>query len=176
MRGGGRGVVGPAQLEALDAQGDAVRPELRDLHARRLDPSGRVRVPRGRALAARARHRRGRRRLAPPAAWAPHPGGAAGLLMAQTLEIVALHHPGNWLSDCINAQHGAGIDITEEMAHALIGRSAQQIHRATALQNRPLLHQCDPITQSHGFIEVMGDCLLYTSPSPRDRQKSRMPA
>ena len=77
--------------------------------------------------------------------------------MAQTLEIVALHHPGNWFSDCINAQHGAGIDITEEMAHALIGRMAQQFHGATALQNRPLLHQCDPITQSHGFIEVMGD-------------------
>ena len=30
-----------------------------------------------------------------------------------------------------------------------------------------------------GFIEDAGDsqiCLLYTSPSPRDRQKSRMPS
>ena len=26
-----------------------------------------------------------------------------------------------------------------------------------------------------GFPEIMG-CLLYTSPSPRDRQKSRMPS
>ena len=25
-------------------------------------------------------------------------------------------------------------------------------------------------------IEEDGDCLLYTSPSPRDRQKSRMPS
>ena len=24
--------------------------------------------------------------------------------------------------------------------------------------------------------ELSGDCLLYTSPSPRDRQKSRMPS
>ena len=24
--------------------------------------------------------------------------------------------------------------------------------------------------------ELFGDCLLYTSPSPRDRQKSRMPS
>ena len=26
------------------------------------------------------------------------------------------------------------------------------------------------------FIAVNTDCLLYTSPSPRDRQKSRMPS
>ena len=25
-------------------------------------------------------------------------------------------------------------------------------------------------------IPLFGDCLLYTSPSPRDRQKSRMPS
>ena len=26
------------------------------------------------------------------------------------------------------------------------------------------------------FMHLYGDCLLYTSPSPRDRQKSRMPS
>ena len=26
------------------------------------------------------------------------------------------------------------------------------------------------------FIDQVNDCLLYTSPSPRDRQKSRMPS
>ena len=26
------------------------------------------------------------------------------------------------------------------------------------------------------FLELLMDCLLYTSPSPRDRQKSRMPS
>ena len=26
------------------------------------------------------------------------------------------------------------------------------------------------------FRELVADCLLYTSPSPRDRQKSRMPS
>ena len=25
-------------------------------------------------------------------------------------------------------------------------------------------------------VEILDDCLLYTSPSPRDRQKSRMPS
>ena len=27
-----------------------------------------------------------------------------------------------------------------------------------------------------GFLGKLKDCLLYTSPSPRDRQKSRMPS
>ena len=27
-----------------------------------------------------------------------------------------------------------------------------------------------------GYVETHGRCLLYTSPSPRDRQKSRMPS
>ena len=27
-----------------------------------------------------------------------------------------------------------------------------------------------------GMLPVINDCLLYTSPSPRDRQKSRMPS
>ena len=26
------------------------------------------------------------------------------------------------------------------------------------------------------FVALLGPCLLYTSPSPRDRQKSRMPS
>ena len=33
---------------------------------------------------------------------------------------------------------------------------------------------CDQIQNS--ILEQLKDCLLYTSPSPRDRQKSRMPS
>ena len=29
---------------------------------------------------------------------------------------------------------------------------------------------------SMGMVMILRDCLLYTSPSPRDRQKSRMPS
>ena len=29
---------------------------------------------------------------------------------------------------------------------------------------------------SDGLVTVNGDCLLYTSPSPRDRTRSRMPS
>ena len=31
-------------------------------------------------------------------------------------------------------------------------------------------------THTSNVIEGIGGCLLYTSPSPRDRQKSRMPS
>ena len=35
--------------------------------------------------------------------------------------------------------------------------------------------QPEPVTVGQ-VIEMSKDCLLYTSPSPRDRQKSRMPS
>ena len=34
----------------------------------------------------------------------------------------------------------------------------------------------EKILLTHGHIDHAGGCLLYTSPSPRDRQKSRMPS
>ena len=34
---------------------------------------------------------------------------------------------------------------------------------------------CDTDDDNDGFLD-QNDCLLYTSPSPRDRQKSRMPS
>ena len=34
----------------------------------------------------------------------------------------------------------------------------------------------DEILEIAGYTDFSGTCLLYTSPSPRDRQKSRMPS
>ena len=34
----------------------------------------------------------------------------------------------------------------------------------------------EDISDTHAPEDATGDCLLYTSPSPRDRQKSRMPS
>ena len=43
---------------------------------------------------------------------------------------------------------------------------------------RPEAVLTDEQLQSHfeAFDQMLKDCLLYTSPSPRDRQKSRMPS
>ena len=35
---------------------------------------------------------------------------------------------------------------------------------------------CDTVTLAKKFSTPLYVCLLYTSPSPRDRQKSRMPS
>ena len=48
---------------------------------------------------------------------------------------------------------------------------------AGAYEGQALFHA--PTREPVGFEEVirhLGDCLLYTSPSPRDRTRSRMPS
>ena len=41
---------------------------------------------------------------------------------------------------------------------------------------REVLESIQPVVEKHPEYEKAGLCLLYTSPSPRDRQKSRMPS
>ena len=43
-------------------------------------------------------------------------------------------------------------------------------HGRAAAEGRP------GIVGLNGYIAVMNNCLLYTSPSPRDRTRSRMPS
>ena len=46
----------------------------------------------------------------------------------------------------------------------------------TKYQWRTHTEYIDPGHEEYEILEVPEDCLLYTSPSPRDRQKSRMPS
>ena len=66
--------------------------------------------------------------------------------------------------------------------HILEAKRLQDSTRLTVLQ-LPLMDNQEPttdLTQSQGrFIAIQQeflDCLLYTSPSPRDRTRSRMPS
>ena len=62
-----------------------------------------------------------------------------------------------------------------------VGLTAKQMRRKKPI-NADLLVDIDPLTpnQEKFFTEYDAGkhlfCLLYTSPSPRDRQKSRMPS
>ena len=47
-------------------------------------------------------------------------------------------------------------------------------HRASAKAAQETLAAPQALTRTYQL--PIGDCLLYTSPSPRDRQKSRMPS
>ena len=51
------------------------------------------------------------------------------------------------------------------------GKDTRQITRRAQWTDKSRTY-FDAITQSYKYIT----CLLYTSPSPRDRQKSRMPS
>ena len=61
----------------------------------------------------------------------------------------------------------------------------RQVHDAGELGADDLLLHCGPDRGVHwaaggpsrpGDVHGRGDCLLYTSPSPRDRTRSRMPS
>ena len=64
---------------------------------------------------------------------------------------------------------GVGLVVSEMVAsRAMIMETRQSMHKCAIMQDDATaacvqLAGCDP-------------CLLYTSPSPRDRQKSRMPS
>ena len=71
-------------------------------------------------------------------------------------------------SQMLYAPTGAG---KTEMAIALLDATNKKGNRAAMILDRIIL--CDQTSQR---LEKYKICLLYTSPSPRDRQKSRMPS
>ena len=46
----------------------------------------------------------------------------------------------------------------------------------TSLGNGHRVHKNHPIINTLGELDYLNSCLLYTSPSPRDRTRSRMPS
>ena len=75
--------------------------------------------------------------------------------------------------------------MTDKTTHANPSKNRTPRHRAREfalqglyqwlLNNEPSSQVANNIRAAHGFDKADG-CLLYTSPSPRDRQKSRMPS
>ena len=63
--------------------------------------------------------------------------------------------------------------VTLDLAVAKETSSADLIHRAVL---RQLANKRQGTASTLTRSEVRGGCLLYTSPSPRDRTRSRMPS
>ena len=61
------------------------------------------------------------------------------------------------------ARHDYLIEDTLEAGLALMGTEVKSLRMGRA-------------SLADGFATFYGDCLLYTSPSPRDRTRSRMPS
>ena len=52
----------------------------------------------------------------------------------------------------------------------------EQVTEAITRTAGPTISKKDCARVVDAFLDAIKDCLLYTSPSPRDRQKSRMPS
>ena len=69
-------------------------------------------------------------------------------------------------------------------APGLLGLPELQLENVLGLDDLEIKYHADPYELAPGWLLMHGDegnvqptaCLLYTSPSPRDRQKSRMPS
>ena len=86
--------------------------------------------------------------------------GVSGLVLAQSLLSDRV-----WLENKINVFIEK--DLTEQNRYT---RYSGMMH-APLILNQPIARQLTPEKP-----ELLYPCLLYTSPSPRDRQKSRMPS
>ena len=77
-----------------------------------------------------------------------------------------------------------GVFLTPQGEHLWAATQYAFEHLDTAMaslrkpvRHLPLVVSCEPTISMKWLIPRLGDfCLLYTSPSPRDRQKSRMPS
>ena len=74
----------------------------------------------------------------------------------------------NYLSYWLKSPYGQ-----HSLSSVMIG-SAQKALTIDAIRN--LSVPLPPIAAQKSIAHILGTCLLYTSPSPRDRQKSRMPS
>ena len=77
----------------------------------------------------------------------------------------------DWVSfDC-------DIMIPAALENQIHGKNAGKIKAKIIAEaaNGPITAEGDEILLKKGVV-ILPDCLLYTSPSPRDRQKSRMPS
>ena len=90
----------------------------------------------------------------------------------------------NWTVEALAIRQNAltgGVDHVKLSALRQVG-DVVLVHDESAVERRwssynlsPLIG-CDVITEAGAFIGRVRDCLLYTSPSPRDGLLSRMPS
>ena len=75
----------------------------------------------------------------------------------------------------IMGPNGAG---KSTLSYVLTGRDGYDVTDGTATLNDADLLDMEPEERAAAgvFLSFQYPCLLYTSPSPRDRQKSRMPS
>ena len=66
-----------------------------------------------------------------------------------------------------------GEQVNEADAHAILDRS---LARGVNFLDTAEMYSVPPKAETCGHTETILGCLLYTSPSPRDTERSRMPS
>ena len=88
-----------------------------------------------------------------------------------TLAIIAYKQPiGRYDVEAIRGVDSSGVIKT------LLSRNLIAIKGRGDGPGRPLLYSTTKLFLEKFGLNSLSDCLLYTSPSPRDRQKARMPS
>ena len=92
----------------------------------------------------------------------------------QKYKLIYFDIPGGRGEPLRMAMHAAGIDYTDERwTFPEFGEKRSEL-RFRAV---PVLEiDGKVVTQSNAIGRYLGNCLLYTSPSPRDQRGSRMPS
>ena len=93
----------------------------------------------------------------------------------------------NFINLKMDMEKGEGIALTEKYMIYLyptllfIDPNGKEVHRTAGFRTVPQFMELgkaalDPSRQSASMADQYAACLLYTSPSPRDRTRSRMPS
>ena len=80
------------------------------------------------------------------------------------------------IDELIKISHSAGEEILRIYNTKItkkIKKDRSPVTNADIAANKII---CREIRKLYPEIPIISDCLLYTSPSPRDREKSRMPS
>ena len=78
------------------------------------------------------------------------------------------------LDPVLELSEGHRADLLLDLAG--LDKSERTMIQASVSNDRDFDKIADALVLQHPRIHLVKDCLLYTSPSPRDRQKSRMPS
>ena len=98
------------------------------------------------------------------------PGAAASAMLAVPLAFAAPQGGTVTAGQAAIQQSGATTTVTQGSQRAAID------WRSFNVGSSETVNFVQPNASSAILNRVVGNCLLYTSPSPRDRQKSRMPS
>ena len=91
-----------------------------------------------------------------------------------------IHHQPLQTKEAYDLLHAIDLETVDDVfvAAILTGIQMRGLHLNELVGFRKALLELCVIPEIDGSnaIDLCGTCLLYTSPSPRDRQKSRMPS